>query len=187
MNRYVVRSCRVTRRVKVCNTGRHSDQGSSLILALVFLIVGSLVVATLAGSTISNLHNTAAFSSSEATLYSANGAAERAIGSVRYTYLTGSVTEPCPGADPVTINGISMSVFCSQTTNVGFSRRVSLSVYADPSGSVLGFPPSSQALLTAVVGFVDDTQSVPGPYSCTTPPSSNCGVEMFIQSWNVLH
>lgn len=178
--------------------GRHSgeERGSTLILALAFLLIGSLLVTTLASWTTNDLSNTSRFQNGELTLYAADGAAQVALAASRYTYppisqLISSTPSykysgACPAADPVQINSVSLAALCTTSVNVGFSRILEIQVFADPSGASLTTNPGTVPLLTAQVGLVDNaTLTGPAPYSCTTPPGSDCGTLMEILAWKV--
>ena len=168
---------------------RTGERGSSLILALVYLIVGSLIVTALASWTSNDLHSVKNFQDSEATLYDANGVAQLAIQYARYTNLP-SGPVPCSGASPVVINGntVAMIAFCSEQTGTSFSRVVTVDVYADPvnSGIVVTQVPSSAPLLVAVVGFNDnEALTGSGAYTCSSSVPSDCGLTMDVLSWKV--
>ena len=163
------------------------ERGSSLILALVYLIVGSLIVTALASWTGNDLRNTKGFQASAATLYAADGAAQLAIQAARYIDLPLG-TAPCPGADPVTIDSVTVAAFCSEQMRVGFSRVVTVNVYIDltNSGNPLTQAPNNSPLLTTVVGYGDDeTRTGAGSYVCSPTPNSDCGLTMDVIMWKV--
>lgn len=172
------------------------ERGSTLILALAFLLIGSLLVTTLSSWTTNDLNNTSRFRNGQAALYAADGAAQLALYAARYTYppasqLVSSTPSPrysgaCLAGNPVTINSLSMAALCTTVTNVGFSRLLTIEVFADPSGAVITSDPGTPPVLTATIGFVDNVAATgPAPYTCSAPPSSDCGTAMEIQSWKV--
>ncbi len=178
--------------IQVC-----SETGSSLILAMVFLLIGTLIVTTLASWTTNDLNNTTGFRSVETNLYAADGAAEVAIASVRYTYPTTSpsgsllsgwqYSGPCPSTNPIEVDGAWVAAWCTTSVpEAQFSRLVKIDVYADPSQTPLAIQPSeSSAILVAVVGFNDAiAQSVSPPYVCSRAPS-DCGNSMEVVTWRV--
>lgn len=171
------------------------DRGSSLILALAFLLIGSLLVTTLASWTTNDLSNTSRFRNGQFTLYAADGAAQVALAASRYTYpayqLISSTPSfqyggSCPSADPITIDSLTMAALCTTSVNVGFSRVLVIQVFADPTGAALTTNPGTTPLLTAKIGFVDDTTKTgPAPYVCSAVPGSDCGTVMEILAWKV--
>lgn len=65
---------------------RRDESGSSLILALVFLIVGSLIVSSLANWTTNDLKSSAGFRNAGYLLYAAGGVTQVAMWNSRYQY-----------------------------------------------------------------------------------------------------
>ena len=174
----------------------HDDVGSTLILALAFLLIGSLLVTTLASWTTNDLNNTSRFRYGQSVLYAADGAAQVALAASRYTYppatqLVSSspsfqYSGACLSGDPITINSLTMAAVCSTSVDVGFSRLLTIQVFADPTGAVMTSNPNTAPLLTATIGFVDNVVLTgPAPYTCTPVPSSDCGTVMEILSWKV--
>jgi len=165
---------------------KEDDAGSSLILALVFLIVGSLIVAALTTWTMNGITNVSRFQVNRATLYAANSEAELALWGSRYTYPASLSGYQCPDAGPETFNGISVVAWCSTVTNVEptISREVTISVY--PGGVPLSSQPATSPLLVGVVGF-DDTSSNQPLNQCrlTTSGPTYCGFAMEVLSWKV--
>lgn len=165
---------------------KEDDAGSSLILALIFLIVGSLIVAALTTWTMNDITNVSRFQVNRETLYAANSEAELALWGSRYTYPVSVSGYECPDAGAETFNGISVVAWCSTVTNVEptISREVTISVY--PGGTSLSSQPSTPPLLEGEVAF-DDTSSSQPVDQCG--PTKNgpiyCGFSMEVLSWKV--
>lgn len=169
-------------------TRQRGENGSSLVLALVFMIVTSLVVLSLANLAKNDLNNTAKFKSAQSLQSTANSATELAVNSIRYNFmpqtLNASPPQPCWTASPtpseVTLNGQSISVWCStQWTPLSDNTRVVTIVACDSSASAAAC--ASTPVLQAVVTF-DDYPSPRGAAS-TAQCTSTCGVGMTVDSW----
>lgn len=165
-----------------------SERGSSLILAMVFLVVTSLVVTGLADWVKNDLNNTVKFTSAESLQSTANSAAELAIQSVRYNFtaatLNASPPQPCwtPSATPseITLNGQSVSAWCTTRWDpLSTSTRV-VTVMACQSGTTAS-QCAANPVLYAVVTFDD----YPSPKGAVTSAqcTSTCGLGMTINDW----
>jgi hypothetical protein len=106
---------------------RSSERGSSLILALVYIVSVSLIVGALADWAMNDLNNTAHFQNSSALDNAVSGATEIAIQSMRYypqypaTLTTNNCWTPPGGtnnASDVPINGDLVGVWCSTVENL---------------------------------------------------------------------
>ena len=177
---------------------RYTETGSSLILALVFLVTIALVISALASWTTNNLNNTRTFQYNTSELYAASGATQVAVRASRYTYPTNtsSLGYVCPGTDtPQNLNGVAIQDWCVTTPYVSttVTRRLTITACLMPSiaSSLTGpcqvgettVPP----VLTAVVDFNDNTTAVnPATPNCTsTSNQSTCGAAMTVVSWVV--
>ncbi|MFI5036225.1 MAG: hypothetical protein ACHQFZ_08490 [Acidimicrobiales bacterium] len=174
------------------------ERGSTLILALVFLVAVSVVVLLLANWATGNLGNTAKFQNASEKLYAAEGATQVALRASRYTYPpnTSATGYVCPGLTTplVGINGLYVQDWCVTTTAVSpvITRQVTLTACLLPSAAStltapcqVGVSTTVPTLLTAVVNFDDHTnaenRAVP---NCTsTGNQSTCGANMTIVSW----
>jgi len=108
---------------------RHtSERGSSLILALVYIVAISLIVGALADWAMNDLTNTTHFQNASSLDNAVSGATEVAIQSVRYyPYYSAATTSPLFGncwnptstaASDVTINNSLVAVWCSTQENL---------------------------------------------------------------------
>jgi hypothetical protein len=104
---------------------RRDDRGSSLILALVYIVSVSLIVGALADWAMNDLNNTTHFQTAASVDNAVSGATEVAIQSVRYYPQAGSGTGNCwtpsggtNNASDVPINGDLVAVWCSTVLNL---------------------------------------------------------------------
>lgn len=182
--------------------GARGDTGSSLIFAMAFLLLGSLIVTTLAGWASSDLGSSAHFQVGRSLTYSADSAVNVAISNARYWYpssgvVNGSWAGPCPDAAVVDFGqtvassgtpayepSITMDTWCTLQIGGVFSRLVTVQVYDVSSGGSIpggGPPPSSWVpLATARVGYIDSPSNPAGSCSTTT-----CGESMVVLTWRV--
>lgn len=164
------------------------ERGGSLVLALVFLIVTSLVVLSLANLAQNDLNNTMKFRSAHSMQSVANSATEVALHHVRYNFmsqtLNASPPEPCfttsPTPSTLTLNGASANAWCStQWAPLSSKTRV---VTIDTCSSATSAAQCGQnPLLQAIVTF-DDYPSPMGAVS-TAQCTTKCGISMTINSW----
>jgi hypothetical protein len=191
-----------TRSVAIRN---RDESGSSLVLALVFLVATGLIVTALAGWTGNDLRNSVSFKSQRSELYAANATTNVAIWTTRYSYSTGPGVVACPGAPPAQpaqpTNGLYIEDLCNTTPSPGSpaTRVVTISAcLLTPSQAMSGLVPSTSApsqdqfctnanstsklVLQAVVTF--DDYSVSDEFACSSPTiTSTCGTGMTVNSW----
>jgi len=113
-------------KAKAVGRGRRRDErGSSLILALVYIVSVSLIVGALADWAMNDLNNTTHFQTATSVDNAVSGATEVAIQSIRYYPQSGASTSNCwtpPGgtndASDVPINGDLVAVWCSTSLNL---------------------------------------------------------------------
>ncbi len=181
--------------------GTRGDAGSSLIFALAFLLLGSLIVTTLAGWASSDLGSSAHFQVGRSLTYSADGAVSVAINETRYWYpsnvgTNGAWSGPCPNVSAVDFGQttmppdapayeppISIDTWCTLQVGGVFSRLVTVQAYdVSSGGSILPNGPTSSSvpLASATVGYIDSLSNPPG--SCST---STCDFSMTILTWSV--
>ena len=135
------------------------QSGAILVLALIFLVVGSFVVIPLAGLATTNLQNTAPFISIRQTEFAADGAMDLAIETVRYSPVWGYPPNgPC-GPIPISpsaLNGQTLSVACqSNPPTTGESRNVTFWVCSGTTAT----PNCAGSLLEATADYSDFTPS----------------------------
>lgn len=167
---------------------RKDESGSSLIFAMVFLVVSGLIVISLENMAKNDLGNTPKFSSAHALQSAANSAAELALNSIRYNFtsqtLNASPPQPCWTAGPtpseITLNGQSVSAWCSTKWSPLSKNTRVVTIYScksSLSSSLCALNP----LLEAKVTFDD----YPSPMDAVSAAqcTSTCGVGMTINSW----
>jgi hypothetical protein len=176
---------------------RDREAGSSLILAMVFLVAVSLVISALASWTMNNLNNTVKFRYTTSRLYAAQGATQIAVRASRYSYSpnTNPTGYVCPGTDtPLAINGVFVQDWCQTSLGVGstVTRQLTVTACQVPlATSKLNGPcllvdgTVVDTLLTAVVNFDDNTPSMDkaAPNCTSTANQSTCGASMIVTSW----
>ena len=163
------------------------ERGSSLILALVFLIVTGLVVISLANFAKNDLIATTKFKSAQSLDSAADSAAELAVNNIRYNFMPQTLNASPPAlcwsgslGSQITLNGQTVSVWCStRWSPLSTKTRVVTFVVCPSSTSSLVC--AVNPLLEGVVTF-DDYPSPRGAVS-TAQCSSTCGVGMTINSW----
>lgn len=190
------RSCRAGADSSHCeaNGARLSgDQGASLVLALVFLLVGVLLVSSLSVAMKNDLGNTSTFKNTRSLQYAASSATNLAIQNIRYTPLlspsqTLNASPPgvCWGSgSPSTVTSIDgiagMAAWCSTAWNPtsANTRVVTISTCLS---TVSATACAANPLLQAVVTFDDY------PTGGVAPPTSAacvqyCGSSMAVNNW----
>jgi hypothetical protein len=181
------------------------ETGAILILAMAFLLVVSVIVASLATWTTNNLNNTLQFQSAGSKLYAAEGATEVALRASRYTVPvnTTSVGYVCPGLSNlskplVSVNGYYVQDWCVTTatnSSPSYTRQVVLTACLLPSGSStltgacqINGNTTVPTLLTAIVDIDDNPLVISSSYNpavpnCSPGSPSTCGTTMTIISW----
>lgn len=172
-----------------------SDAGSSLVLAMVFLSVVSVVLVALVNWVGNDLRNTAQFTGALSLESTASSAAEIAVQNVRYNFmaptLNASPPAPCWTASPspslLSLNGESVDAWCTTRWHSGAaaSRVVTISVCrSDVGASECAVTPLLQAIVT--FGDYNATTGIAACEPVTTTVSSStttCGTTMKIVSW----
>lgn len=169
--------------------GVNRETGSVMILALVFMLVGAVVIGGLATWATNDLIITTRFRNASQLLYAAGGATDAAIWSSRYTvHDTNPIGYPCPGTRPsVLINGQYIADWCITTPSVSISvtRQIAFSACVNPTPASSLSQNCTNPLLTAVVNFNEDAVGVNNQFIqyCTVLNPVNCGAGMTIISW----
>lgn len=156
------------------------EQGATLVLALVFMIIIALVLVPLVTLSGNGLQNTSNLLQEQSLEYRSNGAVEVAIQTVRYTdtsysggscFASGSPTVQIglagPGNPPVYVN-------CLSQTSSNAAVSCEINVYACGSTSCS----ASNYSVAATVDFHD------GP-TCSPVSFGDCGAVESIKSWLV--
>lgn len=176
------------------------ESGSILVLALVFLVVGAMVVAVLTTDLTGDLRSSQIFQSVRSEQYAARSATDLAINSIRYAYdspsaptgntstllaqtLNASPPSYCWGSGPkseLTTDGVSMDVWCSTAWNPtsASTRTVTFSACLD---GVPALTCAASPYLQAVVSYDDYPAGVSAPSS--EPCYLYCGTGMITDSW----
>jgi hypothetical protein len=167
-----------------------------LILALIYIVVISLVVAALTSWATNDINNSSKFQSADSLGIAASGMTEVAIQYVRYNPListsqqegTASPLVACWGSDSISqipsIDGSQIAVWCSTVWNPLLQATRVVTFYACPiSVSAASCAQSGNTLLTATVNFDDypppPAVSAPIQVLCTVW----CGEGMTIVNW----
>ena len=173
------------------------EAGASLILALIFLVVVSLIVLSMASWTSSDLTNSIRFTAAQSTVATANSATEVAVQDARYYFdastLYASPPISCLAPATGTINGLSVSVWCSTQWNPQ-SHNTRVVTFSTCPASQSATYCAANPLLQAVVTYDDypttNNYSSCPPVSTTTTTttttvagSSSCGTGMKIDTW----
>jgi hypothetical protein len=171
-----------------------NESGSVLVLALLYLIAISLVLAGLASWVINDLNNSSRFSSARSLQFAANSATELAIQNMRYApllsagqTLNASPPSYCWGSGPTsqltgsnTVDGVSIEVWCSTvwTPSSADTRVVTFSsCLSGVNASTCVVNPT----LAAVVAFDDYPPGVSTPNSGVC--AVYCGTGLTVESW----
>lgn len=189
--------CRPGRWVTRSDAVLRDDEGSSLILALIFLTVVSLIAISLATWVGTDLVNAVNFRTARSTQNAADGAAEMAIQYNRYIFngatlapnATGSNPAPCLTSTAATVTGSvsqlpTVSVFCSTTAPKAGVRQV---VFVVCSGTPTGTACAANPLLSVTVLYFDypySASSTPLQLTCTPTSTADCGLGMEVTNWS---
>jgi hypothetical protein len=151
------------------------EAGAILILALLFMVAGSLLILGLLGWSGNQLNSVASFEQSRALNYAANNAMETAIQQVRYS------STACPSTGlQIPSNGLTMVVYCSGSetdADSAASRQITFTACtsADTQSQC-----SANPYLTAIATFGDFSASNP-TYSSIC--AAGCGSTITINEW----
>ncbi len=179
----------------------HGERGSSLILALIYIVAISLVVGALAGWVMDDLTNTTHFKAAANRDYAATAAAEVAIADIRYSpYGTQSTFGNCwaptapatvsgfgNGSTSLPVDGFTMAVWCSTFQNLSAPINTRVVTFEICQESTLAIANAAAAqtqcnsdpLLLAKVGFDDNPPGGELLSTCT----ATCGETAATQEW----
>jgi hypothetical protein len=183
---------------------RGSERGSSLILALVYIVSVSLIVGALADWAMNDLNNTTHFQTASSLDNAVSGATEIAIQSMRYYPQYPATQSPTVAncwtppsgayASDVTINNDVVGVWCSTVENLKSpnTRVVTFIACQETAANLSSAPSAATAMggclttptLKAVVTF-DDYPSGGGgllTQTCTGGPGI-CGFAATTNQW----
>jgi hypothetical protein len=187
------------------------EQGSILILAMIFLVVIGMTIASLANWTMNDLDNTNSFVNARATTYSATSVANVAVQSMRYKPCDGVVcganTPPSTalgecwvpaaggpaGVSQLTTDGVTIAIWCSTAENLNSAATRVVDLYACVSTLTSASSPSTisaaetacgptgRSRLHVQVTFDDYPQG--GGSLLTVQCSTLCGGSTILDTW----
>ena len=167
----------------VAMRGHHrGERGSSLILAMIFLVISSTAVLALSSAAANDLRDVRAFSSARTYHTALSSAMDVALYEVRYTPSTCTTSHAVPysSAD----NLLHLNVWCdtpAATVNPLSTASRVVDLYACASTILNEATCALSPDLTAVATFDD---YAPGPQPpMTTPCTANCGSGMILSDW----
>lgn len=172
------------------------ETGASLILALVFLIVVSLIVISMATWTATGLRSSIRFTAAQSTVATANSVTEVAVSDARVDFeastINASPPVPCLSAAYPTQNDVSMNTWCSTQWNQQ-SVKTRVVTFSTCLASVSATDCQAHPLLQAIVTY-NDFPTTNNYASCapvstltttttTVAGTSSCGTGMKINTW----
>ena len=178
---------RRTRRVRA-RWAQRSEQGSTLVLALIFLMLASVTVFSIATWAGNSLVDAVHFKTQASLDYALGAAVQTETQNLRYSFQPTSATPfACtPGSgSSVSLNGQAVSVFCSVVEKPlsAATRVVTLDacVYATTlTATTCVATPGLQAVVTF------DDYSSSGVFGCLSASAEvSCGTAMAITSWSL--
>jgi Tfp pilus assembly protein PilX len=178
--------------------GRSDDErGASLILALVFLIVVSLITISLATWVSADLRNSLRFTRAQNTVTTANAATEVAMQYVRYNFDPTAPNIPSvnawppvlcvPGSGTFTLNNTIVTTWCTTRWFEGqypVTRRVTISTCPNSESNTYCVEhPYLQAIISYNDFPVTNVGSICVPGTTSTTTGSTCGTGIRVDSW----
>jgi hypothetical protein len=184
----------------MCCRDERDETGATLILALIFLVVVSVIVGALASWVGNDLNNTSKFTSAQSFETAANDATEVAVQSVRYYNIAqpasvfsqsvnASPPTPCwtvsPAlSQPVLPTGLpSMNVWCSTLWSPYSPATRTVTFSTCPTSVSSAATCALDPALQAVVVFDDYSYPLGVATSKTCMTTGNCGEGMNVQNW----
>lgn len=161
----------------------NAEAGSSLILALIFLVVSGLVVISLATWTANDLNNSAKFTSAEALKSAANSAVELAVQNTRYTFAGQSTNislpQPCWGSSS---QFSAITVYCSTLWSPASASTRVVTYSACRNTVTSAAACAASPLLQSVVTF-DDYGPIATAISLQAC-NATCGTGVKVNNWD---
>jgi hypothetical protein len=158
-----------------------NDSGATLVLALIFLSVTSLIVFGLLSWSGNNINSVAAFQHGRTVNYAVNNAMETAVQDVRYS------PTACPSTGLVVpSNNLTVNVYCSpdsSSVKEGATAASRVITFKACTSDVSAGACASKPDLQAVATFDDYSSSSVMALGPTVMCSSACGTTMRINSW----
>jgi hypothetical protein len=166
----------------VRNRRHRSERGSSLILALVYIVSVSLIVGALADWAMNDLNNTTHFQNASSLDNAVSGATEIAIQSMRYypqypatqsPFVANCWTPPANTyASDTTINSDLVAVWCSTVENLKSPNTRVVTFYACPETAAF----SSQIAANNAMGTCQSTPDLTAVVTFDDYPSGGGGL-----------
>jgi hypothetical protein len=195
-------------RARRSESGAAGDEsGSILILGMIFLVVISITIASLANWTMNDLNNTTAFTNARATTYSATSAANVAVQSIRYHPCDGVVcsanTSPATtlgecwvpasggpsGVSQLTTDAITVAIWCSTAENLKSSSTRVVDLYAcvstltSGSSTINAAASACEASPRLHVQVTFDDYPFGGGQPLTVQCTTLCGGSTLLDTW----
>jgi hypothetical protein len=178
------------RRVRTRNRVEN-ERGASLILALVFLVVVSLIGISLASWVSADLLNTVRFKAAQNTVTTANAATEVATQSVRYNFDGATINAwppiSCLSTSGFSLNNTTVKVWCTTRWFEGsypVTRRVTFSTCLSSQSATYCV---EHPLLQAIISYNDfpttNVGSICSPGTTSSTVGSTCGAGIRVDSW----
>lgn len=174
------------------HTRRFDDAGSSLVLALIFLVAVSLVVVALVNWTGNSLRNTAAFVTAHSMETAADNANVIATQYVRFNFIDATLNADVPSpcwtlAASFQSNGQAVGAWCTTYWKPKSSIRVVTISTCLNSVAPTGIACAHSPLLQSTIS-VNDFNATTGQSNCqavSTPPAvpTTCGQALTVRSW----
>jgi hypothetical protein len=168
------------------------SRGATLLLALGFMLVGSLIVMALLSWTGNGLFQATQSSNSLNFRYAANAAVQIRMQDLRYRYQPSQTFATCPGwpitssiaPAPTVSGGVSqqVTVYCSINTDETSANSRTITFDACPVTLSFDGACTLNPYLTAVVAYNDFDSS--GNGNCSPTAITTCGQNMTIESWD---
>jgi hypothetical protein len=175
------------------------ESGAILILALIYIVTISLVVAALATWATNDLNNTTKFASASSIHYAASGATEAAIQAIRYNpipYATppkgvastiGGCWPPSGSTSVLTIDQVTVTVWCISREDLNSPNTRVVDFYTCLN-SVSSSSCEASPIVAAVVDFNDyppgGLPTMTMQCNFLTPPTCGNGITLMSWDWN---
>ncbi len=185
---------------RIARSRGRSDRGSSLILALIYVVAVSLVALALADWATNDLSNTTKFSNASQFDTALRSIVELGTQNIRYKPLNTTLSTtipPQPGPvglcwtptsgsmDSQIVDGYSLAVWCQtteSTASIKSSATRLVTLYACPTTITTGTACAASFSVESLVTF-DDYQSGVSAYLSQTCVPPNCGFGATQKSW----
>lgn len=173
------------------SVGAKGESGATLLLALIFLVIVSLVVVGLVQLTGNNLRNTSKFVSAQSFNSAANSANQLAIQFVRFNFLGTSLDGATPTSCWTTASGsVSATALNNQTVDSwcmtrwypGVSTSQRVVTISTCLNSVSATACAQKPLLQTIVSIVDGGSACSPVVNATSAPNT-CGRTESIAQW----